>query len=136
MYHLELVLLPERSVQVLGPGLGYQSCRNLMRHQKSHLRATAQALGRGQGNLDPQGLLSVESLMDEIIDRAYDEDDEMGVRSTSNYFALHRRGSESRAHANSAVMLYMCTYWDQWLWLCTLAWILKLCSRHCHAVSN
>jgi len=64
-----------------------------------------QALGRGQGNLDPQGILSVESLMDEIIDRAYDEDDEMGVRFTSNYFALHRRGFESRAHANSAVML-------------------------------
>ena len=39
-----------------------------------------QALGRGQGNLDSQGVLSVESLMDEIIDRAYDEDDEMGVR--------------------------------------------------------
>jgi hypothetical protein len=38
-----------------------------------------QALGRGQGNPDPHGLLSVESLMDEIIDRAYDEDDEMGV---------------------------------------------------------
>ena len=80
MYHLELVLLPERYVQVLGPRLGYQSCRNLMRHQTPHHRATMQALGRGQGNLDPQGLLSVESLMDEIIDRANDEDDEMGVR--------------------------------------------------------
>lgn len=39
-----------------------------------------QALGQGQRPLDPQGILSVESLMDEIIDRAYDEDDEMGVR--------------------------------------------------------
>lgn len=133
--YYELVLLPKMSVQVLGfeiPKLQELDEAS----EKPHLGATMQALGRRQGNLDPQGILSVESLMDEIIDRAYDEDDEMGVRSTFNYFALHRRGSESRAHANSAVMLYMCTYWDQWLWLCTLAWILKLCSRHCHAVSN
>ncbi len=46
-----------------------------------------QALGQGRP-LDPQGILSVESLMDEIIDRAYDEDDEMGVGSTAT-FPLH-----------------------------------------------
>ena len=46
------------------------------------MQATVQALGQGQRPLDPQGILSVESLMDEIIDRAYDEDDEMGVRDT------------------------------------------------------
>ena len=49
------------------------SCRRV------RLEQARQALGRGQGNLDPHGILSVESLMDEIIDRAYDEDDEMGV---------------------------------------------------------
>ena len=38
-----------------------------------------QALGRGRSGLDGRGIVSVESLMDEIIDRAYDEDDEMGV---------------------------------------------------------
>ena len=46
----------------------------------SQFKAIVQALGQGQRPLDPQGILSVESLMDEIIDRAYDEDDEMGVR--------------------------------------------------------
>lgn len=39
-----------------------------------------QAFGRGRGGMDGRGIVSVESLMDEIIDRAYDEDDEMGVR--------------------------------------------------------
>lgn len=36
--------------------------------------------GRHAGPLDAHGMLSVESLMDEIIDRAYDEDHEMAVR--------------------------------------------------------
>ena len=54
------------------------------------MSASVQALGQGQRPLDPQGILSVESLMDEIIDRAYDEDDEMGVRSWIA-FPLHAR---------------------------------------------
>ena len=51
---------------------------------RNDFKATVQALGQGQRPLDAQGILSVESLMNEIIDRAYDEDDEMGVRSRAS----------------------------------------------------
>ena len=66
---------------------------------KGDSSATVQALGQGQRPLDPQGILSVESLMDEIIDRAYDEDDEMGVRDVSSPLHAHSSNGHHVCHS-------------------------------------
>lgn len=79
--------LPPRPRGIEHPGRGYG-------HEPSESEAgpqavqaaeqARQAFGRGRGGIDGRGIVSVESLMDEIIDRAYDEDDEMGVGLPAN----------------------------------------------------
>ena len=74
--------LPPRPRGVERPGQGYGQEPSESEAGPQAVQAAEQArqaFGRGRGGIDGRGIVSVESLMDEIIDRAYDEDDEMGV---------------------------------------------------------
>ena len=75
--------LPPRPRGIERPGRGYGQEPSESEAGPQAVQAAEQArqaFGRGRGGMDGRGIVSVESLMDEIIDRAYDEDDEMGVR--------------------------------------------------------
>ena len=96
--------LPPRPRGIERPGRGYGQEPSESEAGPQAVQAAEQArqaFGRGRGGMDGRGIVSVESLMDEIIDRAYDEDDEMGVRL---------RAMQGSQIASNAVSVSPCLY--------------------------